>query len=49
MVRTFVVIDVFIRILARRPQRCIVITFDMGDVSIGILAHFAINLFVCCS
>ena len=37
--RTFVVIDVFIGILAQRLQRCVVTTFIMVDISIGILAQ----------
>ena len=34
--RTFVVIDVFIGILAQRLRRCVVTTFIMLDISIGI-------------
>ena len=47
IVRTFMVTDVFIGILARHLWCCVVITFIMENISIGILTHFAILLFVC--
>ena len=37
----------FIEILAQHPRRCVVTTFIMVGIFIGMLAHFAIYLFVC--
>ena len=36
--RTFVVIDVFIGILAQRLRRCVVTTYKIANISIGIPA-----------
>ena len=48
VVRTSIMVDISIEILALNIRRCIVITFTMVDVFIGILAHFAIYLFEYC-
>ena len=45
--RTVIMVDISIEVLALNTRRCIVITFTMSDVFIRILAHFAIYLFVC--
>ena len=47
VVRTFIMVDISIEVLALNIRRCIVITFTMSDVFIRILAHFAIYLFIC--
>ena len=46
VVRIFIMVDISIEVLTLNIWRCIVITFIMSDVFIGILAHFAIYLFV---
>ena len=45
--RTFMVTDVFIRILARHLRHCVVPTFVMMHIIIRRLTHFAIYLFAC--
>ena len=47
VVRTFIMVNISIEVLALNTRRCIVITFIMSDVFIRILAHFAIYLFIC--
>ena len=45
--RTFVLQNSFIGIMAQYQRRCVVTTFIMVDISIEILIYFAIYLFVC--
>ena len=45
--RTFILQNSFIGIMAQYLRRCIVTTFIMVDISIEILIYFAIYLFVC--
>ena len=47
MVRTFILRNSFIGIMAQYRRHCVVTTFIMMDVSTEILALFAIYLFVC--
>ena len=45
--RTFILQNSFIGIMAQYQRRCVVTTFIMVDISIEILIYFAIYLFVC--
>ena len=45
--KAFILRNSFIGIMAQYRQHCVVTTFIMVDVSTEILAHFAINLFIC--
>ena len=45
--RTFILQNSFIGIIAQYQRRCVVTTFIMVDISIEILIYFAIYLFVC--
>ena len=45
--RTFILQNSFIGIMAQYQRRCIVTTFIMVDISIEILVHFGVYLFVC--
>ena len=45
--RTFILQNSFIEIMAQYQRRCVVTTFIMVDISIEILIYFAIYLFVC--
>ena len=45
--RTFILQNLFIGIMAQYQRSCVVTTFIMVDISIEILIYFAIYLFVC--
>ena len=47
VVRTFILRNSFIKIMAQYRRHCVVTTLIMVDVSTEILAYFAIYLFVC--
>ena len=45
--RTFILQNSFVGIMAQYRRRCVVTTFIMVDISIEMFAYFAIYLFTC--